>query len=98
MDFEIYELCPTDGRRSFYGKAKVFRHTDGAATLRSYDTNVMRRDADGSLHRLWSGWSATTGRHVKAFCGLDKKAWDKMPVENDDFLTRLVIDRARMEA
>ena len=38
-------------------------------------------DADGSLHRLWDGWSSTTGRHIFAFCGYRKKEWDKMEVE-----------------
>ena len=27
------------------------------------------------LVRLWDGWSATTGRHIKAFCGLNKAAY-----------------------
>lgn len=87
-----YELIPADGRKSFYGKAVVRVHHDGAETLKSYDTNVIRREADGTLHRLWSGWSATTGRHVKAFCGISKAEWDKMPVEYDDYLSRLVMD------
>ena len=87
----VYELIPHDGRKSFYGKAKVFQYGDGAAVLKSYDTNVLRRDPDGTLHRLWSGWSATTGRHVAAFAGIGKKEWDALPVEHDDSLTRLVM-------
>ena len=87
----VYELIPNDGRKSFYGKAKVFQYGDGAAVLKSYDTNVLRRDPDGTLHRLWSGWSATTGRHVAAFAGIGKKEWDALPVEHDDSLTRLVM-------
>jgi len=28
----------------------------------------------GELKRLWfSDWTATTGRHIKSFCGLNKK-------------------------
>lgn len=91
-----YELIPVDGRKSFYGKAVVRVHHDGAETLQSYGTNVMRRDADGTLHRLWSGWSMTTGRHIKAFCGMGTAEWNALPVEHDDYLTRLIMDRAAM--
>jgi len=76
----VYELTPTDGRKSFYGKARVIVD-GGTETLVSYTTKVIRRDAGGTLHRLWSGWSATTGRHIAAFCGMNKKAWDALPVE-----------------
>lgn len=31
--------------------------------------------AAGELVKLWDGWSATTGRHIKAFCGLNKAAY-----------------------
>ena len=77
---KVYELIPTDGRKSFYGKARVLVD-GGTETLVSYTTKVIRRDADGTLHRLWSGWSATTGRHIAAFCGINKKEWDALPVE-----------------
>lgn len=92
----IYELIPCDGRKSFYGKAKVFEYGNGAAVLISYDTAVLRRDPDGTFHRLWSGWSATTGRHVAAFAGIYKKEWDALPVEHDDSLTRLVMEARTM--
>ena len=73
-----YELTPTDGRKSFYRKAFVKVLDDGTEILQSYDTDVMKRNPDGSLVRLWWGWSATTGRHIFAFCGLRKAALDKM--------------------
>lgn len=86
---DVYDLCPVDGRKSFYGKAKVYCMKDGSQYLKSYNTIVMKRDADGTLHRMWDGWSATTGRHVAAFCGTcidghypGKADWDKMPVEH----------------
>ena len=68
----IYDLHPIDGRKSFYGKARVILSDDGAATLVSYNTPIIRRDPSGHLTRLWDGWTATTGRHIKAFCGLNK--------------------------
>lgn len=67
----MYELIPTNGRKSFYGKAKVVID-GGAKTLYGYDTPVIRREADGTLTRLYDGWTATTGAHIKSFCGLDK--------------------------
>lgn len=77
----VYEPLPI-GRKSFYGKCKVYRMKDGTEYLKSYDTIVMRRDPDGTLHRTWGGWSATTGRHVVAFGGPGKAEWDKMEVEH----------------
>ena len=35
--------------------------------LVSYGTSVARIGSDGTFHRLWGGWSATTGRHINAF-------------------------------
>lgn len=65
-----YELIPTDGRKSFYGKAVVIVEDNGTETLYSYGTPIIKR-----LVKLWSGWSATTGRHIQAFCGLNKAAY-----------------------
>lgn len=70
-----YELIPNDGRKSFYGKAVVVVADDGSETLYSYGTPVIKKTADGRLVKLWNGWSATTGRHIKAFCGLNKAAY-----------------------
>ena len=78
---KVYELQPIGSVKSFYRKAFVVVDDDGNETLKSYDTEVIRKDADGTLHRLWSDWSATTGRHIYAFCGIRKKEWDKMEVE-----------------
>ena len=67
-----YELIPTDGRKSFYGKAVVVVEDNGTETLYSYNTPIIKRLANGSLVKLWGGWSNTTGKHIKAFCGLNK--------------------------
>lgn len=56
--------------------------------LVSYGTQVARIGDDGSFHRLWGGWTATTGRHINAFresygmCKISKSEWMKMEVEN----------------
>lgn len=70
-----FELMPNDSHKSFYGKAIVFVYDDDTQILHSYGTRVIKRDAAGNLSRLWDGWSATTGRHVAAFCGLNKYAY-----------------------
>ena len=81
MVFErIYDLYPMNGRQSFYGKAKVYIEKDGTETLYSYNTPVARRNPDGTVVRLWSGWSMTTGNHIYSFCGMHKKEWDKVPM------------------
>lgn len=70
-----YELIPTDGRKSFYGKAVVIVEDNGTETLYSYDTPIIKRLVSGELVKLWDGWTATTGRHIQAFCGLNKAAF-----------------------
>ena len=75
---KMYELIPDNGRKSFCGKAKVIIDDNGNETLYSYDTPIIKRDVNGKLTKLWSGWSNTTGIHIKAFCGLDKKSYDNL--------------------
>ena len=68
----MYELIPATGQKSFYGKAIVQIESDGTKTLFSYNTPIIKQLPSGQLIRLWSGWSATTGKHIKSFCGLNK--------------------------
>lgn len=81
--YSVSELMPSNGRKSFYGKAHVI-HADGTAYLRSYDTIVASVTRDGAFHRHWDGWSATTGSHIASFSGgkIRKKQWDELPVED----------------
>lgn len=72
---KMYDLRPTDGRKSFYGKAVVMIADDGSETLYSYNTPIIKRTASGELVKLWDGWSSTTGRHINAFCGMNKAAY-----------------------
>lgn len=69
----MYELTPTNGQKSFYGKARVEILENGTRVLKSYNTNIMLIFPNGSMYRLWDDWSATTGKHIKAFSGLNKK-------------------------
>ena len=76
---KMYELIPTNGRKSFYGKARVMVEDNGTETLYSYETAIIKRIPGGELVRLWAGWSATTGRHIAAFCGLNKAGFMALP-------------------
>ena len=77
---EMYELIPTDGRKSFYGKAKVLINTvTGTEYLLSYNTIVAAKE-HGKVFRMWDGWSQTTGRHIKAFTGMNKAEFIKNAV------------------
>ena len=85
------EITPIDGRASFYGKAIVVTYEDGTKVLESYGTPVVKRKPDGTLARVCKSWvdqdgnekvwSSTTGRHIKAFCGISKKEYMRMEVE-----------------
>ena len=70
------ELIPTTGqKKSFYGKAVVVVEDNGTETLYSYGTPIVKRLVSGELVKMWDGWTATTGKHIKAFCGLNKAAY-----------------------
>ena len=76
-----YELIPTYGRKSFYGKAVVMVQDDGSEILYSYGTKIIEKTPGGGLIKFWGGWSQTTGRHIKAFCGLNKAEYFALPHE-----------------
>lgn len=73
-----FELMPNDGHKSFYGKAIVEIDNEGSETLYSYGTPILTKRTNGEMVKHWDGWSATTGRHIKAFCGLNKTAFMKL--------------------
>lgn len=76
-------LHPTDGRVSTNNRAYIKIGGDGSETLISYDTPIVRRKTDGELIRLFDGWTATTGRHIKYFCGLNKKEFLALPLARE---------------
>ena len=49
----------------------------------SYGTPVLAWRSN-QYHRLWSGWSATTSRHISKAIGrsIPKKEWEAMEVED----------------
>jgi hypothetical protein len=72
---EMVELKPAYGQKSFNGKANVVYNGDGTKTLFSYNTKIATLYPDGAIVKHWIGWTATTGRHITAFCGMNKKEW-----------------------
>lgn len=84
MNEGLTELIPNNGRKSFYGKAVVDTLDDGSQVLYSYNTPIIKKYPNGELKRLYDGWSATTGAHIKAFCGLDKKGFLNLEYEKFD--------------
>lgn len=75
-----YYLMPTEkqNQKSFGCKAVVEVSDDGTETLFSYNTKIVSRKPNGELAKHWNGWTATTGRHIKAFCGMNKKEYSAL--------------------
>lgn len=65
---KTYKLQPSeyDGHKSFYHKAIIQELESGLKILVSYSTNVAYIK-DGTLYKMSSAWSKTTGRHIKSF-------------------------------
>lgn len=92
---KTFDLQPSDSHKSFYGKAKVQEYTDingiNVAQLKSYQTIVAVIENGKDFFRTWSGYSATTMRHVNAFLdyygisGGGKSWWDNQPVTRNKY-------------
>lgn len=79
----IYELkpLPEQNQKSFYNKAYVKIDEDNTKYLYSYNTLILSISNGGTIKRYWDGWSMTTGRHIKAFCGFNKKEYENIKME-----------------
>lgn len=76
---QVYDLIPTDSRKSFYGKARVEIGDGGDLTLFSYNQPIVRQYVDGTIKRIYPNkLSLTTARHLKSFCGLTSKDFEKL--------------------
>lgn len=76
-----YYLEPKGTRKSFGDKAVVKEYENGDKILFSYLTPVLKKTKEGKLIRLWDGYSATTGRHVKSFAGITGDDFKSMIVQ-----------------
>ena len=63
---QAFELTPTNGRKSFGGKAKVIVE-NGVAKLLSYTTIVAEIKLDNKEYKQNGSYSTTTNNHIKAF-------------------------------
>lgn len=61
-----YEI---DRKRLNYMNAYIKYYDDGSQILVSYSTEVVKRMPDGKYIRLWTGWSPSTMKQVRAYCG-----------------------------
>lgn len=59
-------LEPSDGKKSFNKKAKVY-HSGSFLYLQSYDEIVARYNINTSEFKVYGLYSQTTRRHIKAF-------------------------------
>ena len=59
-------LEPSDGRKGFNKKAKVY-HSGSFLYLQSYDEIVARYNINTSEFEVYGLYSQTTRRHIKAF-------------------------------
>lgn len=86
MTTKTYELQPLEmqHQKSFYRKATVEVDKNGNETLFSYGTRIIEKTADGNLIKYWDDWTVTTGKHIKAFCGLCKKEYENLDNEEND--------------
>lgn len=77
----MYELIPQNGRKSFYGKAKILIEGNWNI-LYSYNTPIIKKNIKTrALVRLYDYEpSNTTCCHIKSFCGLNKASFMKMGV------------------
>lgn len=73
---ERYELAPVGSQKSFNGKAYVWDMGNGLKVLQSYQTLVAYIDNKG-FHKLWSGYSATTMKHINSFVGQNARSGGK---------------------
>lgn len=83
-------------QRDYYGKAWVITDDYGALLI-SYNTPVLRIYNDGTIQRRWSGWSATTMKHIndfllqRGFSALSKKEWLALPMKCKEHTFRVFI-------
>ena len=76
-----YGLLNEKGQAMRCGTPFVEIDDNGTETLYSYYTPICERDSAGNIRRIWNGWTQTTGKHIKAFCGLNKAQFMELPTK-----------------
>lgn len=96
-----YERLKATLQKSYYGKATMCKSNDGT-TLYSYNTPVAWIDNNGTFHRIWSGYSRTTAKHINDFRLLhglptiSKKEWDALPCSSEENVYNVYISTGWM--
>ena len=75
---KVYYLENEKGEKFSSGSPLVVVNDNGEEVLFSYCTEIMKKTKSGQFLRRWPQWSMTTGRHIKAFCGLNKAGFDSL--------------------
>ena len=75
---KVYYLENEKGEKFCSGSPLVVVNDNGEKVLFSYCTEIMKETKSGQFLRRWPNWSMTTGRHIKAFCGLNKAGFDSL--------------------
>lgn len=78
-----YELKPTNGYKSFHGKAMVMVLENGSKMLISEKKHIMEETKNGELFFLYDidMVTRTISNHIKSFCGLSKKEVALLPTK-----------------
>jgi hypothetical protein len=63
---KTFNLEPTNGRKSFYGKCVVIED-NGISKLKSYNSIVAEYDHAANKMTVRGWYSVTTARHINAF-------------------------------
>lgn len=83
---KVYKF-QTDKRRLNYMQAWIKTYNDGTEILQSYNTDVVRKNPDGTYTRLWHSWSPSTSKQVRAYCG---RSFRDIPFEDGTIEDRSV--------
>lgn len=78
---KTYGLLNPKGENFRCGCPQVVIDEKGTEHLFSYYTEIMTRTKQGKMARIWNGWSVTTGKHIFAFCGLNKAGFMALPLK-----------------
>ncbi|MBO7736046.1 MAG: hypothetical protein J6S67_25980 [Methanobrevibacter sp.] len=75
---KTYGVLNDKGEQFRCGAPVVIIDDNGTEHLISYNTEILQKDKNGTIKRVWTGWSQTTGKHIKAYCGLNKAGYEAL--------------------
>ena len=96
--YDLISLPPVNlKQKSFYNKARLLKYHNGkTVSLQSYNTVVCQIKDNAFFVKLWSGYSATTLRHINSFLAymgedirLSKSQWLRLDADKPYFIDDL---------